>query len=411
MKCLIVDDEERVAQGILRIVKRLETPFDEVTAAYSGEEALKQMENFPTDLLLTDITMQSMSGLELIREAKERKLCENFCILSGYSEFEYARTALRLNVEEYLLKPVDREELQKVLDKVAYKIEERAKTQQVNLEDSLAKCFSGQCPEGAVPWPGKPPKLLVVTEMLFRRGRLISTEDFLPYRKQGLIGQAIQLQQLPAFVLLCDPERKQELLDRLENDFSELVSGTASGDMHRWSRLFTLYEKAVRAALTAHCFLDCSSLDETEIASSAQGKKAARNVLFEICFDILVPDPQGRKRYPCENRYIREILDLTGLRFHEDLTLEYLASHVGLTPDYAGRLFHSEMGMSFSEYLNRYRIQKILELMLYDPSRSFEQLAPEVGFPDVRNFYRVFKRIMGTTPGQYRNFLLHREQE
>ena len=62
-----------------------------------------------------------------------------------------------------------------------------------------------------------------------------------------------------------------------------------------------------------------------------------------------------------------------------------------------------EVGISFLDYLNRYRIEQILECILQTPTLSFEQVALNMGFSDMRNFYRVFKRIMGTTPGKYRS--------
>lgn len=447
MRILIVDDEERVAQGVANLAKRLDSPFQEVQVAYSGEEALAVMAETLVDLLLTDISMPGLSGLELIEEARKKKLCEDFCLLSGYSEFEYARSAIRLGVEDYLLKPVDENELGELLERVGEKIRERADARLHSLEPLLAEALwsrrseeqapqrgslphdtfpdisrrnaasdgisKSDAPDGKIPWPGRTPRILLVTEALFRQSRSLSSKDFIPYKETGLVEQVLQLRQLPAFALFARPGRKQALLQRLSEDFPEFVSGTASGHMALWSSLAPLYEKAVRAALTAHCFLDRPWLDESELQSNLETAKnrESRQVLYQICEKTLLADQRSGSRWPTANPYIQQILDRVDRHCGEDLTLEYLSGIVGLNPDYTGRLFRSEMGISFSEYLNRCRISKILELMLYDPSQTFEQLSPGLGFSDVRNFYRVFKRVMGMTPGKYREFLLHRDSK
>ena len=84
------------------------------------------LETFKPDLVLTDIQMPAMDGLELIRQAQQRKI-KRFVILSGYDVFDYARQALRLHVTDYLLKPIQQRELAEVLNRIALEVlEERS---------------------------------------------------------------------------------------------------------------------------------------------------------------------------------------------------------------------------------------------------------------------------------------------
>ena len=127
MNILVVDDEEIIVRGI---VKRLEKIADipmRVVGASSGEEALQLMENFLPDLLITDIQMTPMDGLELISIVRERNLCSRFIILTAFEKFEYARQALKYQALDYLLKPVDWDALEAHIRRLAMKSDKQRK--------------------------------------------------------------------------------------------------------------------------------------------------------------------------------------------------------------------------------------------------------------------------------------------
>lgn len=111
MKVMIVDDEEIIVQGVLKHLSRLEGPDITAVGACSGEEALATMELFRPNLLITDIHMPSMSGLDLIQQVRSRNLCARCIVLTAYEEFEYARRALEMGVLGYMVKPIDWDEL------------------------------------------------------------------------------------------------------------------------------------------------------------------------------------------------------------------------------------------------------------------------------------------------------------
>lgn len=115
MKILIVDDEEIIVQGLIKHISKLERLHATAVGAYSGEEALCTLEQFRPDLIITDIHMPDMNGLELIEQVRNRNLCPNVIILSAYEEFEYARRALDFNVMTYMVKPIDLDALDQKL--------------------------------------------------------------------------------------------------------------------------------------------------------------------------------------------------------------------------------------------------------------------------------------------------------
>lgn len=121
MRILVVDDEQIILLGIKKILEKMETVHCEVKTASNAMVALDLLDSYSADLLITDISMPQMNGLELVWEAKHKGLCHQFLILSGFSEFEYAQQALRAGVADYLLKPVNPEELRQAVVEAAHR--------------------------------------------------------------------------------------------------------------------------------------------------------------------------------------------------------------------------------------------------------------------------------------------------
>lgn len=119
LKVLLVDDEPFILQGLAVLIDWNEAGFEITGKASNGLEAVEFLKKEKTDLVIADIKMPEMTGIELLEKVRKEKISEAyFVILSGYSDFEYARKALQNDCMDYMLKPVSKEELIRVLDKV-----------------------------------------------------------------------------------------------------------------------------------------------------------------------------------------------------------------------------------------------------------------------------------------------------
>lgn len=128
LKVLIVDDEMLVRVGIKSTIDWEKHGCTVVAEAANGEEALRKIEAFCPDILLTDIRMPKMDGLELLKEIERRELEIETVIMSSYNEFELVREALKLGASDYLLKlSFTEDELIEVIEKIRRKIEKRKK--------------------------------------------------------------------------------------------------------------------------------------------------------------------------------------------------------------------------------------------------------------------------------------------
>lgn len=123
-KLILVDDEEEVREGIVRKIEWDKIGFEVAGQAENGREALEIAEKTAPDLIITDIKMPFMDGLELSSEIKARFPTTKIIVLTGFDEFEYAQKAIKLNVVEYVLKPVSSQELIDTLIKVKKQIDE-----------------------------------------------------------------------------------------------------------------------------------------------------------------------------------------------------------------------------------------------------------------------------------------------
>ncbi|CAM4129787.1 response regulator transcription factor [Lederbergia lenta] len=121
-KVLLVDDEPIITQGLQALLNWEDYGFEVVYIAQDGEEALAYMKENTIHLLVTDIMMPKMTGLQLIEESQKIQSHIKYIILSGYQEFDYVKQGMRLGIENYLLKPVDEEELIKTVQAVSQKL-------------------------------------------------------------------------------------------------------------------------------------------------------------------------------------------------------------------------------------------------------------------------------------------------
>ena len=123
-RIILVDDEEEVREGIINKIDWEKLGFVVVGDAENGEDALEKIEQLEPDVVMTDIRMPYMDGLTLTAKIRQRYPSVKVLIFSGFDDFEYAQQAIKLDVTEYILKPVNVEELTEILNRVRASLEE-----------------------------------------------------------------------------------------------------------------------------------------------------------------------------------------------------------------------------------------------------------------------------------------------
>lgn len=157
-KVLIVDDEKMIRLGMKKAIPWMSIGIGEVLTAKSGREAIELVREHKPEIMITDIKMDEMTGLDLIEQAKKLVPEMRVLVLTGYDDFEYARQCIRLKVHDFFLKPIDENALQEAVRKQVAYLEENniseladknetralAVAEQMNIENFLRKLLYGR---------------------------------------------------------------------------------------------------------------------------------------------------------------------------------------------------------------------------------------------------------------------------
>ena len=138
-RVLIVDDEKMIRMGMKNAIDWKKLGVDGVFTAASGNEALKILKEESPEIMVTDIQMTEMTGLELIKAARESVPELRVIVLTGFDNFEYARESLRLQVQDFFLKPIDEDDLFNAIEKQIKELKE-----QENKEQNQARVWRSQ---------------------------------------------------------------------------------------------------------------------------------------------------------------------------------------------------------------------------------------------------------------------------
>lgn len=136
-KVVLVDDENRITRGLSHIIAWERLNCTVVGTAYNGETGLRLVEDTQPDIVITDINMPYMNGLEMIEALKARSSPIKFIILSGYNDFQYAQKGIRLGIKNFILKPVNEQELEESIQLITFEIENERLNRELLLQSQL----------------------------------------------------------------------------------------------------------------------------------------------------------------------------------------------------------------------------------------------------------------------------------
>ncbi len=359
-KVLIVDADAHELNTLSRIINWEDCGLEIIGLLSDSRQALRFLEKHPTDILITNVRMPFMDGIALLQELRARNLHTRCILLANQEDFPYVPKAIPLDIENFLLKPLDRQLLLDTLLGTVQKIV-HAQNQKHPVSNSLYGLgISENAGRGSssVPVSHTFEKCMMNHEYAHCLAYLDSLFSGIS-SNTGATPAALQNHIVEIVVYIINVLRScnieiADVIGDHSDIFHKILSFQNMQDLYAWIKHF----------LTA-------AVDALE----------SKNMHFS----------------PCISRVVAHIEK----NFAQDISLKTMAYELNINAAYLGQLFKAETGQLFSAYLNKIRIENAKKLLL-NTNHTLSEVSLQCGYANISYFYNIFKKITGQTPSQYR---------
>ncbi|WP_168735456.1 response regulator transcription factor [Cohnella fermenti] len=460
MYTVLIVDDEAIQREYLRLqIPALDPRFAVAGEAADGQEALEFLEERSVDLVMTDIKMPVMNGLELCKELQARHPRIKVVILSGYEEFEFVRDALQYRAEQYLLKPLNRDAMRRTLRDVAGRLE------RIRADEAAQRGLQALSQEGMkhigrrllqaliagaeaevgslfplayrmkIPlFEGEGLILLLAIDDDSLRDKSIPRRDWsiFHYILNQIAAELCERREL-VWTMFDDRERTAVLLSGTETDSLQedaralyaavrdnmrLATGLAiTGGLGEQIEDVLQLELSYRSALAAsgrgiRCGGDrlYEAGEDAEGIGEASGQQQSgpRIPVHRITEDR-TPDGRTSEERPersgaeiGERKLAEEIRRFIEVGYAEPISLSLLSDKFHASPQHISTVFHKHIGTPYVKYMTRVRMDNAARLLAGNPEMRVVEVAERIGYANVKHFTYVFKKHFGKTPGEYR---------
>nr|WP_300838106.1 response regulator [uncultured Acetatifactor sp.] len=416
---VIAEDERMTRRSLVDMIRWNELGFTVDGEFTDGQELLDYLKSSMPDVILTDIKMSRVSGVDIARFVAEQNLPVQIVFLSGYKDFEYAQSAVEYRVVRYLVKPVSLPKLREVFAGLKESLDRQNALQNAMLKraEHYRKLVNYQRQSFLSDlWSG----LETDTEKLEKQCRLLDI-----YQEAAGMGDCLFLVRLEiqkdsqyrAFLSEYGLSELQEQIASLLGSFDERLEYYPV----KWE------EDSAKQVLSALGILwqkeHLNALGESGQAASGEIQKniqeevyrfmSVRAELFilqkmnsprELISYAQNPDGPETKQEMAQAQNgtaIETVMQFIRAHFCQDITLSDIAEAVFLNPIYISRLIKEQTGQNYTELLTGLRIGKAVELLERTNLYVYE-IAEQVGYHNLKYFYKVFKKATGNSPNDYR---------
>ncbi len=390
IKVFLVEDEPLLLNGLMTFINSLHMDFEISGCAYSGYEALQKIQENPPDVLITDVRMPLMTGLELIELATQKYPNLVTIIISGYADFEYARSSLRLNVCDYLLKPFLPEEVERSLSKAAATIENQ---KQRELENYFQYIFSN------FPKPEKVPDKLnsmYCFQIAYSCTGPILTEDQSAFCSvvPNLSDQVARITKDLSKDLIC-----WVIPGKYGNENVFILGCAVKPSAPFENSLPPLWERIFQLIPNNAMVIGCPIYDGSLIAEEIINLRALlRQHLIQGTTQTLYYDTGTKSLAEQMEAFLQK-------NYNHPISLNDLADRFHYSVGYLSNVFRNVYQESPLRYLNRIRIANAQHLLSGHPEILVKDISALVGFTDPLYFSRLFRKETGMSPLEYREHL------
>lgn len=349
-KLIIVDDELTFCRGLEKYIRKFFPELSVEAIFNKGEQATEYIQANRVDIVLSDIKMLGMSGLEMAKWIHEEYPHIQVILISGYSDFDYAKQAIQYNVADYLTKPINFQELKMRLDETVKKLKKNENSKkELEKSDFVKTVFS--CGN------------------LLLKGILNGD--------MALLAEGIDTMTSFSSLVEYGDEDKAHLCNLCDVILQSLEQNNIPVDEEYGLAYFKTQIEPLSSKAEIRSFL-----------TDYFHKIADHNINLEEERDKMIV--YRAKRF-IERNYAK------------DISVGDVAEYVGLSAAYFSRLFHKVLHQTFVDYITNVRIVNS-EKLLKESNYKIIEISAMVGFRSNTYFNSLFKRKTGMTPIEYRKY-------
>jgi len=395
---LLTDDEVSITDSIKSSIPWASLGIEKIYTAADGIQALELFQSHRIDLLITDIKMPRMDGLTLLTKVRE-SYPETHCILlTAYGEFEYARNAFRLGVENYLLKPLHIKEITETIEHAIDNMYAKRKNHEILFrENILRRWLSGTISGNELGERASildiniyQPAFCVVSMRKFNNSVSLSAygEECIKILSTSFTCLPVWDNQGRYLIIAGGSAISHNLLSdtflsvAARMWLSDKISIAIGNIVFRSEDLPISYQNA------------CRMIGEDDGTAPDPIKTCITDSTVSASF---IPDIDYQNLSPI----IQKALDYIQKGYADNISIKDFCASYTITTAYIGYMFKKETDIFFNNYLNHYRIGKAIE-MLISTSVKINEIAAKNGFNTTSYFISSFKKHTGISPQKYR---------
>lgn len=387
-KTLFVDDERLIREGISNLIDWERITGQELTLAENAKVALKYLEHEKYEIVISDIYMQDMNGIELAKCIKGKWPDVVVILLSAYEDFDYARKAIEAGVFKYLLKPVIPEELEDAVNEAISQVKINEETKKrIDHSHEVLEDYRRELKKNL--WKDILSGNMRNEDEIFERFEKMNMsknispiyvvvyktdDESMLYQNQVAIDKVVS-SCFEGYIDTVFMDNYIVILLKKENAKSVLY---AFGDLVKEMFHFEVYMgegKTVKDLSTLHMSVESAKYN---IQKNRANKKDEPTQIVLAAVEMI--------RKEIEN---------------VDFNINTIANALYLTPAYFSRVFKRKMGMTCIDFIKNYRINLAKEL-LQNTDLSIQQISEKTGYATVYYFSQQFKQVTGESPGSFR---------
>lgn len=498
MKVLIIDDEVIIRNGLVQVIPWDDHGFTILEPASSAEEALLRITEEQPDIIISDIRMKRMSGLELVKQISKFTYPKETILLTGYDEFSYVQEAIKQNVSDYLLKTSSPDEILAAVNKARKRLENTKKYMQLkeseveqDINDQIKRLLKNEISDVSfTTFINRVPELAGAAYQVFIINTVVENNEFYQAEKLWntyLVGRWMINNGQTLIITKRQPNLSDDYLLQIAakkikkiyeeplcmshvittlKDLSEAYEQASSLLLYKWLlpghiliseddvnnrqgvSLQECYEEQELMLLNSIRSRDIKKLEEWvksfvewlynhPMATPKSIEAYIQNLYFSVTryihrigsqeIDSLSP---LHSFSPSKDWFVDPVNSLTRLfqqlltefrridggadmyvndaKFYMEenlncsITLQDVAKHVHIHPNYLSELIRKEIGQSYLELLTNMRIKRA-EDHLKNTTAKVKEISRLVGYGDPKYFTSIFKKHFGMTPSEYRN--------